>query len=273
MPAPSSASACWHSRSVPVLSALGATVAPGTLLALCVRRAAGAAPTDGAGVPDAHAACIALGAAGARRRAGCIVLLPGAYHALEDFIDAGFDQALRERAAGGGTDAGRPGAGAPERSRLARAAARPRSCARTRADGRRALARRHLARRIHGVALRGGSIRCSIDGLCLLAPYLGSRIVAADIAAHASLRDWQPPALWPMTTTSGASGATCSGLRRYAARRAVPRLWPRGSLCRYAAAAGARTAGGLQPRDSPAAMTGRCGARLWDNFLERSDTC
>jgi hypothetical protein len=34
-----------------------------------------------------------------------------------------------------------------------------------------------------------------IDGLCLLAPYLGSRIVAAEVAAHARLADWQPAAL------------------------------------------------------------------------------
>ena len=31
-----------------------------------------------------------------------------------------------------------------------------------------------------------------IDGLCLLAPYLGSRIIAAEVAACASLADWQP---------------------------------------------------------------------------------
>jgi enterochelin esterase-like enzyme len=34
-----------------------------------------------------------------------------------------------------------------------------------------------------------------IDGLCLLAPYLGSRIVAAEVASHASLAAWQPAAL------------------------------------------------------------------------------
>jgi pimeloyl-ACP methyl ester carboxylesterase len=32
----------------------------------------------------------------------------------------------------------------------------------------------------------------TIGGLCLIAPYLGSRIVAADIARHADLRDWTP---------------------------------------------------------------------------------
>ena len=36
-----------------------------------------------------------VGATGAS--ATRIVLLPGAYHALEEFIAAGFDQALRER--------------------------------------------------------------------------------------------------------------------------------------------------------------------------------
>ena len=35
----------------------------------------------------------------------------------------------------------------------------------------------------------------ALDGLCLLAPYLGSRIVAAEIGAHPSLTDWQPGAL------------------------------------------------------------------------------
>jgi enterochelin esterase-like enzyme len=31
----------------------------------------------------------------------------------------------------------------------------------------------------------------TIDGLCLLAPYLGSRIVAAEIAAFADIGDWE----------------------------------------------------------------------------------
>jgi hypothetical protein len=35
----------------------------------------------------------------------------------------------------------------------------------------------------------------ALDGLCLLAPYLGSRIVAAEAAAHEDISRWQPGAL------------------------------------------------------------------------------
>jgi pimeloyl-ACP methyl ester carboxylesterase len=87
-----------------------------------------------------------------------IVLLPGAYHELGEFVDAGFDRAVRERGSGdlwlGGVSLGG------------------------------FMALRFAAQCEH-----------ALDGLCLLAPYLGSRIVAAEVAAHANLSSCQPGAL------------------------------------------------------------------------------
>ncbi len=124
---------------------------------------------------------------------GCIVLLPGALQALEDFRRAGFDAALRQLqlplelifaapTAAHLTDPGwiealRREIIEPQRQR-----------------------RRPLW--LGGISL--GAFRAlrfaaefpqSIDGLCLLAPYLGSRIVAAEIARCATLGDWRPGVL------------------------------------------------------------------------------
>jgi S-formylglutathione hydrolase FrmB len=46
------------------------------------------------------------------------------------------------------------------------------------------------------MALRfAAEARAALDGLCLLGPYLGSRIVAAEVTAHDSLASWQPAVL------------------------------------------------------------------------------
>jgi pimeloyl-ACP methyl ester carboxylesterase len=160
-----------------------------------------------------HTQVIRCGPAGAD--AIRIVLLPGAYHALADFERAGFDQALRDR--------GLPAElilAAPElehlgdREWLPRLRAEVIAPARERAGG---------ALWLGGISLGGfmalrfaAEADDGIDGLCLLAPYLGSRIVAAEVAAHASLADWQPAALteddddrriWRLVQRLGAAGA------------------------------------------------------------------
>ena len=135
---------------------------------------------------------LALGAAGAP--ATRIVLLPGAYHALEEFIAAGFDQALRERELAVELILAAPElAHLNDRGWLSQLRAEVIAPARAQADGQQWLG---------GISLGGymalryaaeGSDQ--LDGLCLLAPYLGSRIIAAEISAHANLASWQAPAL------------------------------------------------------------------------------
>jgi hypothetical protein len=126
----------------------------------------------------------------AGRAQGCIVLMPGALQPLEDFLKAGFDQALQQR-----------------RLPLELILAAPSPAHLT--DGswigqlqRELIEPLRAAHRflwLGGISL--GAFRAlrfaaaftqAIDGLCLLAPYLGSRIVAGEISRCATLRDWQP---------------------------------------------------------------------------------
>jgi len=112
-----------------------------------------------------------------------IVLLPGAFQQLSDFVRAGFGEALRARDPTAELILTAP--------RLAHVADR---------DWLRRLHDEVLvpARARSGTLWLGGvslggfmALRYAaqylegFDGLCLLAPYLGSRIVAAEIAAHA----------------------------------------------------------------------------------------
>jgi pimeloyl-ACP methyl ester carboxylesterase len=144
-----------------------------------------------------------------------IVLLPGAYHTLADFVGAGFDQALRDRGLAAELILAAPElAHLGDRDWLARLRAEVIAPARARARG---------ALWLGGISLGGfmalrfaAEADDGIDGLCLLAPYLGSRIVAAEVAAHASLADWQPAALaeddddrriWGLVQRLGSAGA------------------------------------------------------------------
>ena len=81
-----------------------------------------------------------------------LVMLPGAYHALDDFVDAGFEQALRARGL-----AAELILAAPELSHLGDRAwlaqLRAEVIAPARARARCTVARRHIAGRIHGAAL------------------------------------------------------------------------------------------------------------------------
>jgi len=123
-----------------------------------------------------------------------IVLLPGAYHELEEFVDAGFDQALRDRALAAELILAAPElAHLSDRSWLARLHAEVIAPARERGRG---------ALWLGGISLGGfmalrfaAEGQGALDGLCLLAPYLGSRIVAAEVASHDSLAGWHPAAL------------------------------------------------------------------------------
>ncbi len=156
---------------------------------------------------------IRCGPAGAE--ATRLVLLPGAYHALGDFVGAGFDQALRERGLAAELILAAPElAHLGDRGWLAQLRAEVIAPARARAGG---------ALWLGGISLGGfmalrfaAEAQDEIDGLCLLAPYLGSRIVAAEVAAHRSLAAWQPAALaeddddrrvWRLVQRLGASGA------------------------------------------------------------------
>lgn len=120
--------------------------------------------------------------------AGCIVLLPAARQRLEDFIDAGFDRALQARGAAFELILADPmPSHLNDRSWMSRL--RDEIVLPARAAGRPLW--------LGGISLGAfmalrfaAEASQAIDGLCLIAPYLGSRIVAADIARHADLRDW-----------------------------------------------------------------------------------
>jgi pimeloyl-ACP methyl ester carboxylesterase len=125
--------------------------------------------------------------------AGCIVLLPGVQQQFEDFTRNRFDAALHER----------PLAHdlmlvAPELAHL------------TDRDWLQCLHEQVVQPlRAAGESIWLGGISlgafmalrfaarypAAIDGLCLLAPYLGSRIVAAEIARAEPLQSWQPGVL------------------------------------------------------------------------------
>jgi pimeloyl-ACP methyl ester carboxylesterase len=193
-----------------------------------------------------------------------IVLLPGAYHELEQFRRAGFDQALRDRAL-----AAELILAAPERSHL-----NDRGwLARLRTEVIGPARERGGALWLGGISLGGfmalrfaaeGADR--LDGLCLLAPYLGSRIVAAEVAAHAALASWQPDArgdddddrrIWRFIQGLGTAAA--------------PRVFlGYGSEDRFADSQ--RLLAGALPASSTRVIPGGhdwpVWRRLWDQFLE-----
>ncbi len=116
--------------------------------------------------------------------------LPGAYHAAQDFVSAGFAEAVRSRRADVDlifvdmelAHVGDRGVLRSLRSDIVSPA---------RAAG--------VSIWLGGISL-GGLIALGyaaaypdeLDGLCLLAPYLGSRMLAAEIAQAPGLAAWQP---------------------------------------------------------------------------------
>jgi pimeloyl-ACP methyl ester carboxylesterase len=123
----------------------------------------------------------------------CIVLLPGAYQQLADFVHRGFDTALHQRHVALDLILA-----APELAHLTDRNWLPRLHDEV----------VHPAHAAGDIVWLGGislgafmALRFAaqypelIDGLCLIAPYLGSRMVAAEIAGSQSPPSWQPGAL------------------------------------------------------------------------------
>jgi hypothetical protein len=125
----------------------------------------------------------------AARAPGCIVCLPGAYHEAADLVSAGFDSRVRERALpidltfvdvdSSHLDDRRPF------DQLKREIVLP-----ARAMGYRSIW-------MAGISLGGfialdyaASNPGDLDGVCLLAPYLGSRMLIREIAAAPGLAAW-----------------------------------------------------------------------------------
>lgn len=120
----------------------------------------------------------------------CMVWLPGAYHTAQDFLTAGFVDAVRARQLN--LDlifVDMELAHVADRSALARL--RCDIVLPARAAG--------IALWLGGISL-GGLIALDyaatypreLDELCLLAPYLGSRILTAEIVQARGLQAWQP---------------------------------------------------------------------------------
>jgi pimeloyl-ACP methyl ester carboxylesterase len=204
-----------------------------------------------------------------RADAMCIVLLPGAYHALTDFVSAGFDQALRDRGLAAELVLAAPElAHLGDHGWLTRLRTEVIAPARERTGG---------ALWLGGISLGGfmalrfaAEADDGIDGLCLLAPYLGSRIVAAQVAAHQHLADWQPAALadddddrrvWRLVQRLGAARAP-----------GAPRVFlGYGREDRFADTQ--QLLARALPADSTQVIPGGhdwpVWRALWDNFLER----
>ena len=125
-----------------------------------------------------------------------LVLLPGAYDKPDDFLKQGFVDAVRER--GIAADIALVDATVPyyrDRSVVARLDADVIAPARARGI-------RHVW--IAGISIGGlGSLiysesrRGVVDGLLLIAPYLGERSIAAEISASGGLVNWSLPGAIP----------------------------------------------------------------------------
>jgi pimeloyl-ACP methyl ester carboxylesterase len=119
-----------------------------------------------------------------------MVWLPGAYHVAQDFVAAGFPQAVSTRRLALDlifVDLELEHVG--DRSALKRL--RSDLVLPARAAG--------VSIWLGGISLGGlfalgyaADFPDEVDGLCLLAPYLGNRILTAEIAQAASLAAWQP---------------------------------------------------------------------------------
>jgi pimeloyl-ACP methyl ester carboxylesterase len=132
---------------------------------------------------------VVLNAESAARAPTCIICLPGAYHAAADLSSAGFDSRVRARAlpidlAFVDVDLRYLGDRSPL-DRLRQEIVLP-----ARAMGYRSIW-------MAGISLGGfialdyaASNPGDLDGLCLLAPYLGSRMLTREIAAAPGLAAW-----------------------------------------------------------------------------------
>lgn len=197
-----------------------------------------------------------------------LVLLPGAYMAPEDFVAAGFFAAVEQRrlpldlaAVAFDLETISSGAALPALQQHILAPARDRGYRRI---------------RLGGISLGGLLSLCHIadtpgcvDGLCLLAPYPGSRLTLNAIDRAGGLDAWtpqagelddpefrmwrwlqRPPADFPVFVGYGAEDRFAAGMRRIAER--------------FPADARLAVPGG---HDWPAWRV------LWEHFLDRGDLC
>jgi pimeloyl-ACP methyl ester carboxylesterase len=133
---------------------------------------------------------IAMPAVSTANASTCMVWLPGAYHAAQDFVTAGFAQAVRARQLSLDLvfiDMQLEHVG--DRSALQKL--RSDIVSPARAAG--------ISIWLGGISLGGmfalnyaASHPDELDGLCLLAPYLGNRILTDEIARARGLAAWQP---------------------------------------------------------------------------------
>jgi pimeloyl-ACP methyl ester carboxylesterase len=192
-----------------------------------------------------------------------MVWLPGAYQTAQDFLAAGFAEVARRRQAVLDlvfVDMEFASLGDRAALRLLRAdIVQP-----ARAAG--------VAIWLGGISLGGlialdyaASFPSEIDGLCLLAPYLGNRILITEIARAPGLKAWQP----------GELAETCEERRiwRYIKSRGTdsrPLYLGFGRQDRFSAAHELLAA--TLPADSVDVIDGGhewpTWVRLWENFLE-----
>jgi len=139
---------------------------------------------------DHRVRSIAVPAVSTATASACMVWLPGAYHGAQDFVTAGFAQAVHARQLSLDLvfiDMELEHVG--DRSTLQKLHSDIVSPAR--AAG--------ISIWLGGISLGGmfalnyaASHPDEVDGLCLLAPYLGNRIVINEIAGAPGLAAWQP---------------------------------------------------------------------------------
>jgi pimeloyl-ACP methyl ester carboxylesterase len=197
-----------------------------------------------------------------------IVLLPGAYHALEEFRRAGFDQALRERQLAIELILVQPTlAHLNDRRWLGELKREVIAPARARGG----------QLWLGGISLGGFmALRYAaegaeeLDGLCLLAPYLGSRIVAAEVAAQ-GLAQWSAGSLGD----DDDERRVWRFVQQLPTMAAAPRLFVGlGSEDRFADTQ--RLLAAALPADSTLMLAGGhdwpVWRSLWDRFLDRFDS-
>jgi len=202
-----------------------------------------------------------------------IVCFPGAYHSLEDFFSAGFDSSLRRL---GATidlqlvDVEMQHLG--DRTGLERL--KDDVVLPARAQGVKTLW-------FAGVSL-GGFVAMDyaaahpgdVDGICLLAPYLGNRMLTAEIAAAPGLANWNAHTAGN-ADSSGSAGEADEERRVWRFIQAQPahsRLLYLGFGCDDRFAAAHRLMAEALPPDAVDVIEGghdwRTWSVLWENFLQ-----
>jgi pimeloyl-ACP methyl ester carboxylesterase len=192
-----------------------------------------------------------------------MVWLPGAYHGAQEFVAAGFSEAVRTRRMALDLDfVDLELAHVGDRSALQRL--RSDMVLPARAAG--------VSIWLGGISLGGlfaldyaASYPDELDGLCLIAPYLGNRILTAEIARAPGLKEWQPGEL--------AETDEERRIWRYIKSRRAhsrPLYLGFGQEDRFAAAHALLAA--TLPADSVDVIAGghewSTWSRLWENFLD-----